>query len=480
MKEAFWIFPHQLFDPTIILDKKKPLYLIEHPHFFIRFHFHAQKLIFHRASMQSYFHILKKKGFSVTYIAFDEYEKFIKNLDIKVLYLFDPIEKPLQNEINKLSKKIEVHQFISPMFLTSKEFAQSFFKDETHFSMTSFYIAQRKRLNLLMENGKPIGGKWTYDQENRKKIPKGLTIPKPLKLKKNPFIQEAIKYVNTHFPKAYGELTCHFPIDHQEAKKWLSHFLKMKLNLFGPYEDAICKKDPFLFHSVLSPLLNCGLLIPEQVVDETVEFAKTHEVDLNSLEGFIRQLIGWREFVKIVYDLQEDTLLKKNFFHHKRKIPEPFWSGKTSITPIDTTIEKIQKFAYCHHIERLMVLGNFMLLCEFDPHAIFRWFMELFIDAYDWVMMANVYAMSQYADGGTMTTKPYMSSSNYLLKMGDFEKGDWCQIWDALYWHFIAKHEKVFSKNPRMTMMLSVYKSMRQDKKKEFEKIAKSYLTKLD
>jgi deoxyribodipyrimidine photolyase-related protein len=251
------------------------------------------------------------------------------------------------------------------------------------------------------------------------------------------------------------------------------------LQEFGPYEDAVVADENILHHSVLTPMLNVGLLTTQQVVDETVAFAAKHNVPLNSLEGFIRQVIGWREFIRGVYEVKGTEERTKNYWKFKRKIPLTFWTGNTGIPPIDSTIKKILQTGYCHHIERLMVLGNFMLLCEFDPDDVYRWFMEMFIDAYDWVMVPNVYGMSQFADGGLMATKPYISGSNYLMKMSDYPKGDWQKIWDALFWRFMHTHREFFLKNPRLGMLVKTFDKMEESKKNGHLKLAGDFLKRL-
>ena len=196
-------------------------------------------------------------------------------------------------------------------------------------------------------------------------------------------------------------------------------------------------------------MLNVGLITPQEIVSESLQFARKNNIPINSTEGFIRQIIGWREFIRGIYECKGSEQRTKNFWGFKRKIPKSFYDGSTGIEPIDITIKKVLKTGYCHHIERLMVLGNFMILCEFDPDEVYRWFMELFIDAYDWVMVPNVYGMSQFADGGLMATKPYISGSNYLMKMSDYKKGEWQTIWDALFWRFMHVHRDFFSKKSK-------------------------------
>ena len=252
------------------------------------------------------------------------------------------------------------------------------------------------------------------------------------------------------------------------------------MKLFGDYEDAIAKNETTLFHSVLTPALNIGLLTPEQIIDETLKYHSQTEIPLNSLEGFIRQIIGWREFMRGVYEFEGVFERTNNHFNHTRKIPKSFYYGTTGIDPIDNTIRKVLKSGYCHHIERLMILGNFMLLCEFDPDEIYRWYMELFIDAYDWVMVPNVYGMTQYADGGLITTKPYISSSNYVLKMSDYKKGKWCEVWDALYWSFIHKNQYEFKSNQRMSFVVALLEKMNKDKLEKHLIAANKFFEKLD
>ena len=329
-------------------------------------------------------------------------------------------------------------------------------------------IVWLKRDLRFTDQDKPIGGKWTFDDENRLKYPKGKTVPKTTFLNPNAFYSEAIAYTEKHFSSNYGELNTDFiyPTTYAESKSWLAEFFKTRFSEFGAYEDAIVEKENILHHSVLTPMLNVGLLSPEFVIEEALLYASNHEVPLNSLEGFIRQILGWREFIRAVYELKGNEERTKNYWGFKRKIPASFWNGTTGIEPIDSCIKKVLETGYAHHIERLMVLGNFMLLCEFDPDEVYRWFMELFIDAYDWVMVPNVYGMSQFADGGLMATKPYISGSNYLMKMSDYQKGDWQPVWDGLFWRFMHVHRDFFLKNPRLGMLVRTFDKMPDEKQK--------------
>ncbi|MBC8034208.1 MAG: cryptochrome/photolyase family protein, partial [Chitinophagaceae bacterium] len=316
----------------------------------------------------------------------------------------------------------------------------------------------------------------------------------------NAFVQEAREYVEMNFKDNYGT-TIHpfnendgnglsskqameppgfYAVTFEEAEKALNYFAEERLALFGVYEDAMTAKSPVLYHSMLSPLLNTGLLTPQQVIDKVLDTAAGSEIPLNSLEGFIRQVTGWREFIRIVYEREGSTQRTENYWGFTRKIPPSFWKGNTGIHPVDEVIKKVLNSGYTHHIERLMVMGNFFLLCEFDPDDVYRWFMEMFIDAYDWVMVPNVYGMTQFADGGIMTTKPYISGSNYLMKMGDWNKGPWQSIWDGLFWRFMHVHRDYFLKNPRLGMLVRTFDKMDPAKRNLHLSNAESFLASLD
>jgi deoxyribodipyrimidine photolyase-related protein len=257
------------------------------------------------------------------------------------------------------------------------------------------------------------------------------------------------------------------------------HFLANRFEHFGDYEDAIVEGESWLWHSVLTPSMNIGLLTPGEVVKATTDFGKKNDVPLNSLEGFLRQVIGWREFMRATYEDLGVAMRTTNHWQHRRAMPKSFYDGTTGIVPVDDTIRRILDTGYCHHIERLMVLGGFMFLCEIDPDDIYRWFMEMFVDSYDWVMVPNVYAMSQNADGGLITTKPYFSGSSYVRKMSHYEQDSWCEIWDALYWRWILNHVDDLGKNPRWAMMCRMAMKMKASKRKQHLEVAEAFLRKL-
>ena len=470
------IFPNQLFAENPVPGNSDEVYLIEEYLFFRQYRFHKQKIAFHRASMKCYQHFLEKKGVKVNYIASGDtlsdiktFIEEIKNKNITEINIIDPVDNWLEKRIRTIGENCKLNIYNSPQFLNTKEDLSIFFKpDKKSFFQTTFYKNQRKKLNILLDGKQqPIGGKWTYDTDNRKKYPKWKNPPNIHFPKSTSFWHEAVEYTNKHFKNNPGQLSKDpiYPISHKEAKEWLIQFLKYRFYDFGIYEDAIVKQQTFLNHSILSPLLNTGLILPMYVVEKSLSVAEKEKIPVNSTEGFVRQIIGWREFIRGMYECKGSYSRTRNFWNFERKIPECFYHGTTGIEPVDNTIKKVLKTGYCHHIERLMILGNFMLLCEFHPNEVYKWFMELFIDAYDWVMVPNVYGMSQFADGGTFATKPYISGSNYIKKMSNYSKGDWEKIWDGLFWRFIDKYQAFFKSNPRTSMLYHSYNRMTEDKK---------------
>lgn len=491
MKSAAIVFPNQLFEHNPALIKTNMVYLVEEHLFFKQYNFHKQKLAFHRASLKFYEDYLKSKNKQVIYIEsnndLSDIRKlipYLKKNGTEEIHFTNVVDDWLEKRIIKSSNicDIKIQQFQSPMFLNSKEELTEFFRGRKKYSQTDFYIHQRKKLNILINDDKtPVGGKWTYDSDNRLKYPSNKIPPKINFPAINKYWSEAIEYVQKYFPKNYGVLNEQFnyPVTFDESKKWFRQFLETRFEEFGPYEDAIVANELVLNHSVITPMLNSGLLTSDYVLETAINFAEKRKILLNSLEGFIRQVIGWREFIRAVYELKGIEQRTKNYWNFKRKIPAGFWKGETGIEPVDRTIKKVLQTGYCHHIERLMVIGNFMLLCEFDPDEVYRWFMELFIDAYDWVMVPNVYGMSQFADGGLMSTKPYISGSNYLMKMSDYKKGDWQTIWDGLFWRFMDKHRDFFLSNPRLGMLIKTFDKMTDERKKLLLSKASDFLDKL-
>ncbi len=484
------IFPNQLFEKSFSISNGCKTYLIEEHLFFKQYNFHKQKIFFHRSSMKSYEDFLIKKGVEVIYVDSNnensDVRNFLNNSEISKVNIYHPEDNWLEKRIKETCQinKIEIKIYENPLFLTSRDSLFPFFNSEKKkLFQTSFYKNQRKKFNILInEHDKPTGGKWTYDDMNRKKFPKNKKTPSIdySKIKNINFL-DSYNYVENNFAKNFGEINSFqlYPTDFKSAKIWFNNFLKTRFDEFGIYEDAVLINESIINHSVISPLINSGLLDPKYIVETSLDYYKKYDIPLNSMEGFIRQIIGWREFIRGVYHSKGTEERTKNYWSFKRKIPKSFYEGSTGIDPIDDTIKKVKKTAYGNHIERLMILGNFMVLCEFDPDEVYKWFMEVFIDSYDWVMVPNVYGMSQFADGGLMSTKPYISSSNYIIKMSDYKKGSWSEIWDGLFWTFMDKQRDFFKKNPRMRMLISSFDKMDSMKKEKLLIDADNFLNSL-
>ena len=489
-KEVTILFPHQLFKNNSAIAANLTVYLVEETLFFNQYNFHKQKLVLHRASMKKHMQYLVEKGIAVNYIdatdALCDVRKLITQLakeKIESIHITDVVDNLLMKRItascNKCDIKFTVHN--SPNFLNCMPAVKDYFDKKKTYFQTGFYTDQRKKRNILLDvAGGPQGGQWTFDADNRKKYPKHENPPPIEFAAEDEITIEAKAYVNKYFGNNYGSIEkTIYPTDFSAAEKWFDDFLNERFNNFGNYEDAIVSNENFLHHSVISPVLNIGLLDPQQIISKSLQAAAKNNIPMNSLEGFIRQVMGWREFIRIVYEREGIRQRTTNYWGFSRKIPPAFWTGNTGIEPVDNAIKKVLQTGYCHHIERLMVLGNFMLLCEFDPDEVYRWFMEMFVDAYDWVMVPNIYGMTQFADGGLMTTKPYISGSNYLFKMSDYKKGDWATIWDGLFWRFMHVHRDFFLKNPRLGMLIKTFDKMPEEKRNGYINKAELYLNKL-
>lgn len=482
------IFPHQLSEENSVAASCNTIYLVEEWLFFRQYPFHKRKIAFHRASMKFYENYLQSKKKEVVYIDAQnelcDIRKLIphlKSTGVDAITYADTTDNWLEQRIQKTAGQHQLTIIKKPshLFLNSGEENAAYFSGRKNLLQTDFYKQQRRSRNILMTpQQQPVGGKWTFDAENRLKYPKGKRPPSINSLRPNKYYTEAVGYTEKYFPGNYGDLDHDFiyPTTFAESKEHLHAFFRTGFTEFGAYEDAIVANEHFLHHSVITPMLNTGLLTPGDVVDAALQFADSHDIAINSLEGFIRQIVGWREFIRAVYELRGSEERTKNYWGFTRKIPPSFWNGTTGIAPLDHTINKVLQTGYCHHIERLMILGNFMLLCEFDPDEVYRWFMELFIDAYDWVMVPNVYGMSQFADGGLMATKPYISGSNYIMKMSDYPKGDWQVTWDGLFWRFLYTHRKFFLQNPRLGMLVKTFDKMPDAKRNMHLKVATRFL----
>lgn len=488
------VFPNQLFkDHPVLRESVEKVLLIEDSLFFgdsqHPMRFHKQKLAYHRASMAHFADHLGKAGLkhieTVPYQAQSVLASLCQHLKdegatslVTVAITDFLLSKRLRKATTAAG--LELSEWPDPGFINTPEENRTWREGRKRWFMADFYQWQRKRHEVLMDKESPVGGQWSFDEQNRKKMPRKEVeiLPTLPTIKKDAKAVAAIASVELEFTDNPGSLEhWYYPTTHQQAERWLQYFFEQRFAKFGPYEDAIVAGQPWLHHSILTPMMNTGLLTPRQVVEGALSFAGLHETPLNSVEGFIRQIMGWREFMRATYDDLSVPMRTTNHWNHHRPLPMAFYDATTGIDPIDDAINRILDTGYCHHIERLMILGGFMFLCEIDPDEIYRWFMEMFIDSYDWVMVPNVYAMSQHADGGAITTKPYFSGSNYVLKMSNFKKGEWSAIWDGLFWRWILKHQDELAGNPRWAMMVRNAQKMDVSKQQAHLAIAENYLT---
>lgn len=476
------IFPNQLFENNELLNLAKKIYLIEDELYFTKYRFHKMKLILHRASMKYYYdHIYNNFNKNVYYI---NYDKKYENIFTDEVIMYDTIDINLNNKIKKLSNnKLKIYE--SPLFLETTEdliyYRNNYTKDNKYYH-DNFYKWQRKRLDILMENNKPLYNKWSFDKENRFKFDNQYQESNDIKIINNNYIEEAKKYVIKHFNNNFGDIENFiYPITFEESKKHFKNFIKNRLKTFGKYQDGVSQDILFGSHSLLSSSINIGLIDIKYIIDKTIKYFnlyKNKKEIINSIEGFLRQIIGWRSFVRFIYLFHYKEIIKMNNLNHTNKINNKWFNGTTNIEPIDYMINKVKNYAYLHHIERLMYMGNFFLLCEIKPNDVYKWFMICFIDSYEWVMIANVYCMSQYANNPNkiqMMTRPYFSSYNYILKMSDFKKGEWCEIWEALYYQFINNNIKILKNNYSTSIMVKHWLNKLPANKKKLLDIAKIY-----
>ena len=480
--KLFFILGNQLF-PLKNLDrfKKDHLFFMSEDYQLCTYERHHKlKILLFLSSMRSYADKLKETNFKLNYSKIDssdfkkdytkKLEKVLNANKIKEITRFEIEDKFFETKIKNYLKKQNIKWNIirSPMFLDNREDFKNYLSKTKKPFMARYYKEKRERLNILLnKDGSPEGGKWSFDEDNRKKLPKNISIPKFPIIKETNHTKDLKPIIQKLFDKHPGDTkNFWFATEYKEILKLLDFFIKDKLNLFGDYEDAVDQNNNILFHSALSPYINLGLLTPDIIIHKIIRYHNVKGVRLNSLEGYIRQLIGWREFMRGIYQNYSREMETNNFFKHNRKMKDSFYSGSTGLNPLDHAIQNADKFGWSHHIERLMILSNVMNLCEIEPKLVYKWFMEMFVDSSDWVMVPNVYGMGLFSDGGIFATKPYICGSSYFMKMMDFKKGDWCQIMDGLYWRFINRNRQFFLKNPRLSMMVRIFDKMKEDRKK--------------
>jgi deoxyribodipyrimidine photolyase-related protein len=487
-KTAIVLYPHQLYRPdTSWFKKELPIYLIEESLFLTEFPIHRQKLLLHRLSLQAYYVELKQAGFEVEYQSLHKESKtgdvfeLLKRKSFTDVIIADTTDNWLEKRIEEacLQNQLVRHKEESPLFILEAEEARVRYVDSGK-HMANFYKKLRRDKNILVNRDKePEGGQWSFDEDNRKKIPKGTPLPSEIEeLVDNDEITKAKDWLSSLTNEQYGTDKVWIPYTRHDAHEYLKKFIKERLVDFGTYEDAILSHHTRIFHSTLSPLINIGLLTPESVIQAVIKHQSKFEVDINNIEGFVRQVLGWREFIRAAYEVDGTKMRNSNFFKHQKPLPEFFWDGETDITPLKQCLYSTLNYGYNHHIERLMVLGNFLLLNRTDPNEVYKWFMCMYVDAYDWVMVPNVYGMSQFADGGIFATKPYISGSNYLKKMSDYEAGPWEDLLTALYWQFIEDNSEMFLKNHRLSMMPKLLTRLAPEKRQLYKNLAREHLHK--
>jgi deoxyribodipyrimidine photolyase-related protein len=460
------ILPNQLFNIKYLPKNIKKIILVEEPIYFgfreTKMNFNKLKLLLHRASMKYYFDYLKD------------------NLDIKIEYQnFNKVKYPKKFITFKpydylLEKKLKCEYIENPNFiLTEKDLEEYGNKD--NYIHYHFYNFVKNKLNIL-KNIK------SYDKENRLSLPNNIKIPNTKRINdktEDKYIKEAKIYINKYFGKNYGNMDNFiFPITHKNSEKWLDNFIKNKLNNFGKYQDSINKDEPFLFHSVISPMLNIGLLNPIEIVDKIKKNYEKGKYDIkkNDFEGFIRQLIGWREYQRLLYKYKYKEMKNSNIFKNNNKLNDKWYKGNTNIPIIDHFIKIAWNYGYLHHIIRLMVISNFMNLCRINPNEVYKWFMEFSCDSYDWVMICNVYSMGLWSDKGIAMTKPYISTDNYIMKMSDFKEGEWNKIWKSLFYNFINNNKKIIKDTVYNRNLRYLIKKLNKKEKSELLKPGKEYL----
>ena len=460
---------------------------------------HKKKIAFIFSAMRHFARDLKAAGWTVDYVKLDdpknlgtltdEVERATKKLRPERIIITEPGEwrvlELIQTWPKLLDIPIDIHED-TRFFCRLPEF-ETWAKGRKQLRMEYFYREMRKKTGFLMEDDAPIGGKWNFDQENRKPAKASLEIPDPLRFKPDQITRDVLKLVESQFDNHFGDLTPFwFGVTSAAAKKALRQFVDQTLPQFGDYQDAMLLDEKFLYHSVLSLYINIGLLTPLEVCEAVQQAFHQGRVPLNAAEGFIRQIIGWREFIRGIYWLHMPEYVNLNYFAAERQLPDFYWTADTQMTCLRSAIEQTREEAYAHHIQRLMVTGNFAMLAGINPRQVHEWYLSVYADAFEWVELPNTMGMSQFGDGGVLASKPYASSGNYINKMSDYcqnchydvkkKTGENACPFNYLYWDFLDRNKGKLRGNPRLSFPYKSWDRMSQAKKNEYLQSAKKFL----
>jgi len=475
MTLGVWVLGNQLWQEQAALVKcqarksETPVFLIESLQFARERPYHQQKLVLVWSAMRHFSQELKDAGWPVTYEIAEDIQsslvKWIQDHGLSELLVMDPVDRPFMQWLHGLDLPCKLTVVANNHFLWKEADFQDWAKSRKSLRMENFYREGRKRFDVLMDGKDPIGGQWNYDKENRNP-PKGkLETPSPHWFEPDAVTQSVIERVEALEIPTFGEATpFRWAVTRKQALQVLDSFIEVRLETFGPYQDAMVAGEETMWHALLSPYLNLGLLQPLEVIERVEQEFHENDVPLNSVEGFIRQVMGWREYMRGLYTYFDEDYPQKNWFNHQQPLPDFFWSGDVEMNCLHQVIDQVRRTGYGHHIQRLMILSNFALIAGYNPQEVEDWFHAAFIDAYDWVMQTNVIGMGLFADGGLLASKPYASSANYVNKMSDYCKGcrynhkartgeDACPF-NFFYWDFLHRHRDKLQSQGRMSFIL--------------------------
>jgi deoxyribodipyrimidine photolyase-related protein len=497
---GIWILGDRLTTEQLSLQnnqdhkERSPVILIESHNYVRQRDYHRQKLVLVWSAMRHFAQELQADNWQVTYEIAPDFvtplTKWIKEHEITELQITTPCDRPFLKYIQSLDLNCEITLLGDRHFLWSGEEFVTWTKSRKRMLMEDFYRAGRKRFNILMEDQKPIGGKWNYDQQNRKPPKKNLQTPKPLIFEPDEITQEVIEWVKQEQFSEYGKIEpFNWGVTKVQAQEVLAYFVEHCLPQFGTYQDAMITGEYTMWHGLISPYLNLGLLEPMEVIKAIETAYHEQDLPLNSVEGFIRQVMGWREYMHGIYYAQNDEYTESNWFQHHRPLPEFYWdASKTDMNCLYQTLTQVEEIAYGHHIQRLMILNNFALIAGVNPQELENWFHSVFIDAYDWVMQTNVLGMGQFADGGLLASKPYAASANYINKMSDYcgdckynqsdRTGDKACPFNFFYWDFLNRHRDCLKSLGRMNLVLSHLPRISEPELTEITALANKWWTK--